>query len=155
MYLNFKKEHMEELQLDTYKFVILTKRGIRYTAKFLEKKTPRTLTLSKNPSGGARLAVPPWIFGLENVSDCVEANTFDAEYLDDRTGLQFDFDAEEFLKPKEKAPIATIATREDKIEAGFKPDSAWGVKFQSEIDAKIQARINAYMKSKFGLDDDA
>lgn len=96
----------------------------------------------------------PQMFKIE-LTEPTDTNTITAEYLDDKSGLKFNFDIDEFLKPKEERTIASITSPVDKIDAGFEPDSAWGVRFQSEVDAKIRNRMNAYMKAKFGMNDDS
>ncbi len=94
----------------------------------------------------------PQMFKID-LTEPTDTNTITAEYLDDKTGLKFNFDLDEFLKPREERTIATITSTVDKIDAGFEPDSAWGVKFQGEVDAKIRSRMNDYMKAKFGMND--
>lgn len=151
--LNFKKEHVDELHLDQNKHVELTRNGDKFKIKFLKQATYRSMTLSKSSTGGARLMTNPSMFKI-NVTETTDTSTIVARYLEDKSGLEFDFNLEEFLRPKEERVILTVANQEDKVEYGFEPDSAWGVKFQEEVDAKIQNRMKAYMRSKFGMNDD-
>lgn len=73
-----------------------------------------------------------------------------ADYLEDNTGLTFDFDVEEFLRPREERIPAAITNAEEKVEAGFEPDSAWGEKFQLQTEERIRKVIQNCMKAKFG-----
>lgn len=152
--LNFKKEHVDELLLEQRKYVEITRNGDTFKVRFFPKPTYRSLALSLNTNGGARVMMNPQMFKI-SLTEPTDTNTITAEYLDDKTGLKFDFNIDEFLKPKEERTIASITSAVDKVDAGFEPDSAWGVKFQNEVDAKIRARMAEYMRAKFGMNDDA
>lgn len=147
--LNFKKEHVDELQLDINKYVEVTRSGDKFKVRFLHKPTARSLALSKS-SNGARLMMNPAMFKIA-ITEPTDTNTLVAEYLDDMSGLTFDFNMEEFVKPREERTIATISSPIDKIDAGFEPDSAWGVAFQEKVDILIQERIDAYFRAKLEL----
>ena len=151
--LNFKKEQVEELQLDVNKHVEITRNGDRFKIRFYSKPTYRSMVLSKS-STGARLMTNPKMFKID-VTEPTDTSTIVINYLEDKTGLEFDFNIDEFLKPKEERVVATVSTPQDKTDFGFEPDSAWGVKFQETVDKKIQARMREYMRSKFGMDDDS
>lgn len=148
--LNFKKEHVDELQLEINKYVELTRSGDRFKIKFSHKPTYRSMVLSKSSTGGARLMTNPNMFKIDNVEP-TDTSTIVVNYLTDKSGMEFDFNLEEFVRPKEDRVIAVISSNVDKIDYGFVPDSAWGVKFQEEVDVKIKERMKLYMQAKFGM----
>lgn len=152
--LNFKKEHVDALQLESRKYVEITRNGDIFKVRFFPKPTYRSLALSMNSNGGARVMMNPQMFKIA-LTEPTDTNTIAAEYLEDNSGVRFEFNMEEFIKPKEERTVVTIASPIDKIDAGFEPDSAWGVKFQGEVDELIKAKMKQYMRAKYGMNDDA
>jgi hypothetical protein len=153
LYLNFRKEHVERLKLNENKFVEITRKDDTFKLKFLQRKTPRTTEVSMSGSG-ARLSIDPTRFKI-SFNEPTDASTFFAEYLEDQTGLKFDFNLDMFSKPREEQrPLAVIETAEEKRDAGFEPDSDWGVKLQSQVSKEIKAKMKKYMQAKFIMDQD-
>jgi hypothetical protein len=146
---NFKKEHVESLQLTDNRHVEITKNGELYKVRFRKSPTYRSMTLSLKPEGGARVMVNPALFKITTLEPS-DTSVIIADYLEDDTGLTFNFDVDDFLKPKEERIPLTISNSEEKVEAGFEPDSAWGEKFQKQTDDRIRKVIQSCMKAKFG-----
>jgi hypothetical protein len=146
---NFKKEHVESLQLTDNRHVEITKSGDKYKVRFRKSPTARSMTLSLSDKGGARVMVNPTMFKI-TADEPSDTTVIVADYLEDDTGLTFDFDVEEFLRPREERIPATISNAEEKVEAGFEPDSAWGEKFQQQTEERIRKVIQSCMKAKFG-----
>jgi hypothetical protein len=146
-FVNLRPNLVDELNLKNTPYVELTRNADRYKLKFLSKQTARSRKiLFKERS--ATVGFAPEVFKL----DCTETISpfpIDAEYVDG--ALEFYFDTEEFLKPRSAiTETKKITSTEDKIAAGFKPDTAWGVKIQSDIDERIEKTIFESMKRKFG-----
>lgn len=150
--LNFRKEHVEHLGLDANRHLEITRSGeALYKIRFFAKATARSRPLQFNTtSGGARVYVEPSVFKLDKLDEPLDASPISAQYFEN--GLTFEFDKEEFLKPKQKI-IAKIVSKADKVENGFEPNSAFGEKFQHEMDKAIKNRIDAYMRAKYGAID--
>lgn len=150
-YINLTHEHIKKLDLENREYVELVKSGESYKLRFLEKETPRTRKLSLKrvdgtPKGASVNFAPEQLKIIPK--EQVAAFRMEAEYVED--GMEFVFDQEEFFKPRATASeTKKIATVEEKIAAGFKPDTAWGLKLQTEVDEKIDALITSSMKKKF------
>lgn len=91
----------------------------------------------------------PTMFKIET-KEPTDTNVIVADYLETDTGLTFEFDLKEFMKPKEERIPIAITNAEEKVEAGFTPDSAWGEKIQQQTEERIRQVIVMTMKAKFG-----
>lgn len=145
--VNLRPNLVSELNLESTPHVELTRSASKYKLKFLSKQTARSRKLSFKESY-ATVGFPPEVFRLGNHKETVSSFPIDAEYIDDY--LEFDFDATEFVKPRASATKTNkIATAEEKVAAGFKADTAWGVKVQAEMDERIERMTIESMKRKF------
>jgi hypothetical protein len=115
---NFKKEHVESLNLADNRHVEITKNGDLYKVRFRKSPTYRSMTLSLSDKGGARVMVNPSLFKI-TADEPSDTSSIVADYLEGDTGLTFAFDVADFLKPREERIPASITSAEEKVEAGF------------------------------------
>lgn len=151
LYLNFRKEHVEKLQLNENKYVEITRKDDTFKLKFLQRKTPRTTEVSMSGSG-ARLSIDPTRFKII-FNEPTDASTFFAEYLVDQMGLTFDFNLDTFARPREEQrPPANISSPEEKQIYGFELDSDWGVPLTHQVSDTIKTKMKQYLDAKHVMD---
>jgi hypothetical protein len=148
-FINIRPNLVEELNLKDKPHVEVTRSEDKYRIKFLARQTARSRKISFKDSY-AYVGFAPELFKLTH-PEPVSSFPIDAELNDDGM-LEFDFDTEEFIKPRATlAETRKIKCLEDKVAAGFAPDSAWGMKLQMEMDEKIEHEIIATMKRKYAM----
>lgn len=153
LFINLRPTVVEELNLKDTPHVEITRlnsdEGDRYRIKFLAKQTARSRKISFKESY-AYVGVAPDVFKLTH-DEQVSSFPIDADLTGDGY-LEFDFDIDEFLKPRASlGETRKINTTADKVAAGFKADTAWGVKFQMDTEEKMEQEIIACMKRKYAL----
>jgi hypothetical protein len=150
-FLNFRSATVDELDLKTKPHVELTRNGDRYKVRFLSEQTARSRKILFKDRN-AYVGFSPDVFKLEH-EEAVSPFPIDAEFVNG--ALEFDFDQEEFLKPRASSLTSTkkVSTTEEKVAQGFKPDSAWGIKVQAEMDNRIAKQIRWSMKQKFEIEE--
>lgn len=150
-FLNFRAATVDELNLKANPHVELTRSGDRYKVRFLSEQTARSRKILFKDRN-AYVGFSPDMFKLDH-EETVSPFAIDADFVNG--ALEFDFDQEEFLKPRASSLTATkkVSTTEEKVAQGFKPDSAWGVKVQADMDKRIAKQIRWSMKQKFEIED--
>jgi hypothetical protein len=151
-YINIRRDLTAELKLKDTPHVEVTRQSDRYKIKFLTKQTPRSRKISFKDSY-SYVGFSPELFKL-NHTEPVSSFQINADISEEGT-LEFDFDTEEFLRPRATfTNTQKITSAEDKVAAGFKVDTAWGEKYQMAADERIEQEIIASMKRKYSLTTD-
>lgn len=148
--VNFKKEHLLALDLENKKQTVLTMKDGVYKLRFQEQedKLRGSYTVQLKEGGHGHVLLPAEKLKIDT-TDPVDLYSIEATYVPGEHAMAFAFDVEEFLKPR--APkLRVIETKEQKVDAGFIPDSAWGEKFQAETDELMEARIRESMRQFYG-----
>jgi hypothetical protein len=128
---------------------MVKKKGTLYTLTFLNSRNAMSNPVPASQKGRVQLFLNTQVIQVP-VDDQIKAIKYDALMSVDGNVMTFDFDLEEFLKPKPLGVTKTIETREDKIEYGFKPDSDWGVALDEKVDDLIREQHRLYFACKFG-----
>lgn len=152
LFINLRPNVVEELNLKDTPHVEVTRQSDRYKIKFLTKQTVRSRKISFKESY-AYVGFAPEIFKIDH-ADPVSSFPIEAD-LAEEGALEFDFDVEEFKRPRATIiDTRKINSAADKLAAGFKPDTTWGEKFQIQADVKIERERIAAMKRKYSLPTD-
>jgi hypothetical protein len=148
-YINLRPTLVAELNLKDNPHVEVTRQSDRYKVKFLTKQTARSRKISFKETY-AYVGFSPELFKLNHTE---QVSSFPIEAaLSDEGDLEFDFDTDEFTRPRATlGNTQKINTAAEKLAAGFKPDTAWGEKFQMQADELIEHEIIASMKRKYSL----
>lgn len=143
VYLNFRSEHIDKLNIAGNRWAEITCRENLYRIRFLPKNNGRCRFVSLNvSSGSAALSFPPSVFKISDPQVIIAAK-LDVDYIPD--GMTFVFDREWFIAPKVRH-ISQIATREEKEECGFDPETSWGEKAAWLVDSTALDSIREYIK---------
>lgn len=150
MCLNFRPGIAEQLNMTERRFVQISREHgtTKYRLHFHEKNDGRCRPVQiKRGTGGAIVYVDQHVFELA-VNEQRTATPISVE-IEDNT-ISFEFDPEAFLKadPTNTRTLSKLESEEAKVEAGFDPDTSWGVVYRETADAEIKNIITEYFKFK-------
>ena len=151
--LNITQAVVEHLRLDGDRHFVVKKKDNTYTIQFSDKMNARSRKVPaiKRDTMRVELFLDTKVIQV-NEDENIKAVRQDILLSEDGNMMTFEFDIEEFLKPKPLGMTRIVETREDKIEAGFKPDSDWGQSLDATVDELIMQKRMAYFSRKFGND---
>ncbi len=147
--INFASQAVLHLDLASKRYFECRKKDNRITIKILDKESARSAYIPVPQKDNVQMFLSEYIMTLDHDDD-VAARDMRAEMAPDGSSIWFEFDQDEYVKPQPLVITNVIETTEAKIEAGFKPDSAWGQKIQDEVEERIAEAHRAYMRCKYG-----
>lgn len=149
--LNLTQYVVEHLRLEGDRHFVVRKKDNTYTITFSDKMNARSRKVPaiKKDTMRVEIFLDTKVIQI-NEDDNIKAVRQDILMSEDGNMLTFEFDVDEFLKPKPLAVTRMVESKDDKIEYGFKPDSSWGLALEETIDALMVQKRLEYFARKFG-----
>lgn len=146
MMINIPKDISVALDVETNRHVTYEYKDGRMVMKFHKEQVENSRVVNYS-QGYAKLPLEQDLFGLA-FSESVKAKRYNPVLLEDGFEFEFDHTKLEELEPF-MIPTRKIKNKEDKLEAGFKDDSAWGEKYHKEANQAILDHFNQIMAARY------
>ena len=147
--INMNKQVVDHMRLNGTRHVMVKRKGTRYTLTFMNVRNAMSTKVPAVQKDRVQLFLNTQVIQVPG-EDQIKAVKYDAFMSADGNIMMFDFDLDEFLKPKPLGVTKVVESRDDKIEFGFKPDSDWGVALDEKVDDLIREQHRLYFACKFG-----